>query len=142
MTCLFAGGPCNTQAKGSLDKYYCTRCSFYEKLDRDYVDYIKKDLTRKLQETIDKKKPLSLLSLDLDDEYILSDGDLNDFMLTNHCYHLSWAVFKHLPSNYPIFRLFLLASNRSGIVYSYKLLFFSLSLTHTCRSKTVQCAQL
>lgn len=115
MTCLFAGGPCNTQAKGSLDKYYCTRCSFYEKLDRDYVDYIKKDLTRKLQETIDKKKPLSLLSLDLDDEYILSDGDLNDFMLTNHCYHLSWAVFKHLPSNYPVFRS-LLASNRFGIV--------------------------
>lgn len=102
MTCLFAGGPCNTQALDSLEKYYCTRCSFYEKLDRDYVDYIKKDLTRKLPEIHDKsKKSLPSLTLDIDDDNDDTlDGDLNDFMLMNHCYHLSWAIFKHLPSNY------------------------------------------
>lgn len=94
MTCLFAGGPCSNQGKEVLEKYYCTKCSFYEKLDRDYMDYIKKDITRRLEETSDKSLP----NTDDDDNDDLDD-ELTDAMLENHCYHLSWAVFKHLPCN-------------------------------------------
>lgn len=91
VTCLVAGGPCSNQAKEVLEKYYCTKCSFYEKLDRDYMDYIKKDIVRQLQGTSEK-------STDDEDNDDLDD-ELTDAMLENHCYHLSWAVFKHLPCN-------------------------------------------
>lgn len=91
MTCLIAGGPCSNQAKEVLEKYYCTKCSFYEKLDRDYISYIKKDIVRQLQGTSEK-------STDDEDNDDLDD-ELTDAMLENHCYHLSWAVFKHLPCN-------------------------------------------
>lgn len=93
VTCLFAGGPCTNQAKEVLEKYYCTKCSFYEKLDRDYMDYIKKDITRRLEDTSDKSLP----NTDDDDNDIDLDDELTDAVLENHCYHLSWAVFKHLP---------------------------------------------
>lgn len=94
VTCLYAGGPCSTPAKGTLESYYCTKCSFYDKLDKDYMDYVKKDMTRRLEETSDKSQP----NTDDDDNDDLDD-ELTDEMLENHCYHLSWAVFKHLPCN-------------------------------------------
>lgn len=75
-----------------LEKYYCTKCSFYEKLDRDYMDYIKKDIIRRLEDNSDKSLP----NTDDDDNDDLDD-ELTFEMLENHCYHLSWAVFKHLP---------------------------------------------
>lgn len=89
VTCLFAGGTCSNQGKEVLEKFYCTKCSFYEKLDRDYIDYVKKDIARRLEET-------SLPNTDDDDDL---DDELTETMLQNHCYHISWAVFKHLPCN-------------------------------------------
>lgn len=55
------------------------------------MDYIKKDIVRQLQGTSEK-------STDEEDNDDLDD-ELTDAMLENHCYHLSWAVFKHLPCN-------------------------------------------
>lgn len=55
------------------------------------MDYIKKDIVRQLQGTSEK-------STDDEDNDDLDD-ELTDAMLENHCYHLSWAVFKHLPCN-------------------------------------------
>lgn len=78
----------------SNDQSCCTKCSFYEKLDRDYLDYIKKDINKRSDETIEKDKTLPCLGLTaLSDE--LHDST-DDEWITNHSYHLSWAVFKHL----------------------------------------------
>lgn len=79
----------------------CTKCSLlYEKIDRDCMDYIKNDMTRRLKETTDKSQP-SIPIADNENEHVNDlDKDMNDTMLENHCYHLSWAIFKHLPCNY------------------------------------------
>lgn len=62
------------------------------------MDFIKRDITRRLEDG--SEKSLANLAL-LDDEDEENDLDAdNDTMLANHCYHLSWAVFKHLPSMY------------------------------------------
>lgn len=58
------------------------------------MDYIRKDITRRLEDTSDKSLPITD---DDDNDDLIMDDELTDTMLENHCYHLSWAVFKHLP---------------------------------------------
>lgn len=88
MTCSLAGGP--NQRRDSSDNQEadtrCAKCMFYEQLDLDYLSYVKRDLSRALDE------PFPCMEASEDD----SDSDIDDIWKTNHSYHLAWAVFKHL----------------------------------------------
>lgn len=78
----------------SIDEFGCSKCSFYDKLDRDYLDYIKKDVKRTSGNASDSDKSLPFLGLEISEDDF--DEEINDLWKTNHSYHLSWAVFKHL----------------------------------------------
>lgn len=76
----------------------CTKCSFFEKLDRDYLDYVTKIISNKSEEA---NKKVRLVYEPKNIQTLSATGDAIDpgvDWLTNHSYHLSWAVFKHLPS--------------------------------------------
>lgn len=81
----------------SIDQYCCTKCSFYEKLDRDYLDYIKKDI-RRSEDVPEIEGILPCLGSTITEED--SDDSCDYIRVNNHSYHLSWAVFKHLPCKY------------------------------------------
>lgn len=93
---MVAGGPCLSQVKENTDQLCCSKCAFYEKLDRDYLDYVKKEINQRI-DAVDKDKLLPTLNDILDEELgNVQELDWED----NHTYHLSWAVFKHLPCKY------------------------------------------
>lgn len=81
----------------------CTKCSFFEKLDRDYLDYVTKIISNKSEEA---NKKIRLVYEPKSIQTLTANGDAIDpgvEWLKNHTYHLSWAVFKHLPSNFFFF---------------------------------------
>lgn len=138
-TCLFAGGTCLGKSKEQL---YCAKCSFFKKLDRDYLDYIGEFFNKPLCE---KQKQLngsastmgSSLSSTSSSSSSSSGTDIalpeassdtsaipDQSQLEQKClasgktqevgtantsnmvvaladntslYHISWAIFKHLP---------------------------------------------
>lgn len=84
----------------------CTKCSFFEKLDRDYLDYVTKIINNKSEEANKKVRlvyePKNVQSASassaLSSEALTAIAtDPGIEWLSNHSYHLSWAVFKHLP---------------------------------------------
>lgn len=93
-TCSLAGGPCVIQTKDSNDKTCCSKCAFYEKLDRDYLDFIKKEVNRRT-DAAGKDRSLPVLGAAAIEEDLDSESEE---WATKHTYHLSWAVFKHLSS--------------------------------------------
>lgn len=102
-TCLIAGGPCFTKLKENAKQMCCTKCSFFEKLDRDYLDYVTKIISNKSEEA---NKKVRLVYEPKNIQTLSASGDAIDpgvEWLKNHTYHLSWAVFKHLPSTYFFF---------------------------------------
>lgn len=67
------------------------------KLDRDYLDYIKKEINRHSEESTEKDKSLPLGASLTEDDF--DDSDEEEWA-AKHTYHLSWAVFKHLKCKY------------------------------------------
>lgn len=98
-TCLLAGGPCATQE--SPDKLCCSKCTIYEKIDRDYLKEIKRhtdaaaasNMAAVMDSSNDASQPiLGAAAIENDTE----DCDEEDW-IQEHGYHLAWALFKHLP---------------------------------------------
>ncbi|XP_055588217.1 uncharacterized protein LOC129740536 [Uranotaenia lowii] len=139
-TCLIAGGTCLGILKEQL---YCAKCSFFKKLDRDYLDYIGEFFNKPLNERLEKKlngmttpsisgsssssttdiavpseasesesqgdRPASAPgatannnsdgSSSKDAAVASSSEPTQNTALTDKSgiYHISWAIFKHLP---------------------------------------------
>lgn len=110
-TCILAGGPCFTKLMDC-----CPRCMEYEKIDRDYLECITEFINAKSDEANKKVRlvyqPKSGGGVGIsictgDAEGSRSDGtawecatagkDASQEWYKEHSYHLSWAVFNHLP---------------------------------------------
>lgn len=72
----------------------------FEKLDREYLDCVTEYISTKSDEA-NKKVRLVYQAKDINKPVISIDNmiDPSDEWHKDHGYHLSWAVFKHLPSN-------------------------------------------
>ncbi|XP_058813321.1 uncharacterized protein LOC131677496 [Topomyia yanbarensis] len=127
-TCLIAGGTCLGISKEQL---YCAKCSFFKKLDRDYLDYIGEFFNKPLSEKqFQERKQLNgmttssqssssssstteialpdasetELQVDLSAGAARKDGSVVATVSSvvgvidnTSLYHISWAIFKHLP---------------------------------------------
>ncbi|XP_058467636.1 uncharacterized protein LOC131440392 [Malaya genurostris] len=127
-TCLIAGGTCLGISKEQL---YCAKCSFFKKLDRDYLDYIGEFFNKPLSEKqFQERKQLNgILSpsqssssssstmeiavpeqteTDLQDDpstgaprkdgsTVTTVSPVVGLVDNTSLYHISWAIFKHLP---------------------------------------------
>lgn len=86
ITCQFGGG--QNQTKEILERKYCVKCSFNEQIHRSFSDYPK---------VFDSPERCEMDS-DKNDTDV--DVDVDELWCKNHDYHLSWAVFQHLPCKY------------------------------------------
>ncbi|KAL1377676.1 hypothetical protein pipiens_016099 [Culex pipiens pipiens] len=139
-TCLIAGGTCLGKSKEQL---YCAKCSFFKKLDRDYLDYIgeffNKPLCEKQRQQLNGLTTCSSSSSTTSSSSSSSSSSSTDIALpesdsasttpaeksgssgpakdsssdkstsvvvasspstladNTSLYHISWAIFKHLP---------------------------------------------
>lgn len=131
VTCSLAGGP-NQRGDTSDNQEAdprCARCLLYEQLDLDYLGYVKRDLSRALDE------PFPDFEGSEDD----SDNDIDDIWKTNHSYHLAWAVFKQLPGScaHPISAIFTV-----GLWILLMIVPFFSPISDKYRSKSVQCLEI
>ncbi|KAJ6638598.1 Protein FAM193A [Pseudolycoriella hygida] len=102
-TCILAGGPCFTHIKENATQFYCTKCTVFEKLDRDYLDSVTEFIHSKSEEA-NKKVRLVYQPKDTNNPVTFTLESLIDpseQWNKDHGYHLSWAVFKHLPTRRP-----------------------------------------
>lgn len=137
-TCLIAGGTCLGKSKEQL---YCSKCSFFKKLDRDYLEYIgeffskplseKQSLARKhmngmanssqsggsssssitemalpdsseadQQQSAERGSSSSPVK-DEDNSSSTAVATSNALADNTSLYHISWAIFKHMPDRVP-----------------------------------------
>lgn len=99
---MLAGGPCFTQIKENSTQFFCTKCTVFEKLDREYLDCVTEFINTKSDEA-NKKVRLVYQAKDANKPITFSIDNMidpSDEWNKDHGYHLSWAVFKHLPSNF------------------------------------------
>lgn len=96
-TCILAGGPCFTKLKENTKQYYCTKCTVFERIDRDYLECVTEFITSKSDEA---NKKVRLVYQPKDVESLPSEIVIDPTVewLKDHNYHLSWAVFRHMPS--------------------------------------------
>ncbi|KAG4067279.1 hypothetical protein HA402_000270 [Bradysia odoriphaga] len=102
-TCMLAGGPCFTQIKENSTQFFCTKCTVFEKLDREYLDCVTEFINTKSDEA-NKKVRLVYQAKDANKPITFSIDNMidpSDEWNRDHGYHLSWAVFKHLPTRRP-----------------------------------------
>lgn len=83
-----------------LEQMQCTQCSHNDKacanisLDYQMANETDQKLYKSLPPCIDNED-----ETETDNENEI-DNELTELQLSNHCYHLSWAVFRHLPCKY------------------------------------------
>lgn len=117
-TCILAGGPCFTKL---ID--CCTRCMEYEKIDRDYLECITEFINAKSDEANKRVRLVYQPKVgDIAGAGVCpgTGGDTSRCdpapwgvsaigkhesgeWLEDHSYHLSWAVFNHLPGESKVF---------------------------------------
>lgn len=91
-TCLIAGGPDFSKSKENRTPFYCSKCSIYESIDQEYINYVTRNI--KINFEFDSTKVEKLSSTTGDDE-------AKEIQLKPNVYHLAWAVFKRLPDRVP-----------------------------------------
>lgn len=84
-----------------LDQMRCARCTAnQDQLDTNKLDYE----TANALLGPHSCRPVTLIFESEDetetDNENESDSELSELQFNNHCYHLSWAVFTHLPCEY------------------------------------------
>lgn len=102
-----AGGPCANRPQENTDQLCCSKCSFYKKLDRNYLDKIKKEINGRSDATAagaaaaTSSKEKQQVILGASAIVSCTDDGSEDDWVQNHSYHLAWALFKHLPGRKP-----------------------------------------
>ncbi|XP_055678177.1 uncharacterized protein LOC129786938 isoform X2 [Lutzomyia longipalpis] len=98
-TCLIAGGPVFSQSEEQNLKI-CAKCCF-KTFDRDYLTHVMKFIHKHEEKYfVETDKGRQCISFDL----FSTDGDASVATPKPEnqiIYHLSWAVFKHLPGRVP-----------------------------------------
>ncbi|GAB0092497.1 uncharacterized protein DMENIID0001_074930 [Sergentomyia squamirostris] len=120
-TCLIGGGPVFTQSEEQNLKI-CAKCCF-RTFDRDYLTYVMKFIHKHEEKYfVETDKGRQCISFDLfstDEDAVASVVKSENQLI----YHLSWAVFKHLPDRVP---------------YTIK----KLDLRHLCMFRPVPCRRV
>lgn len=108
-TCILAGGPCFSKLMKNAKQNYCVKCTVFERIDRDYLDCVTEFMNSKTDEAnqtvrlVYQPKDVEQLQLEVDAksaaaaQQCIVDKDETAEWSRDHGYHLSWAVFKHLP---------------------------------------------
>lgn len=142
-TCILAGGPCFTQLKENSTQFYCTKCTVFEKLDREYLDCVTEFINTKSDEA-NKKVRLVYQAKDTNKPITFSIDNMIDpseEWTNNHGYHMAWAVFKHLPSNIKTFLLFDSFTKCDNLILTARRPYNTLnfSVEHFCSYQTPVC---
>lgn len=97
---MLVGGPCFTKLMENAKQNYCVKCTVFERIDRDYLDCVTEFISNKSEEANKKVRlvyqPKEVPVL----QSVVQDDEPMQEWSRQHGYHLSWAVFKHLPCKY------------------------------------------
>jgi len=96
-----AGGPSYTKIRDNCMQLFCSKCSFFEKLDPDYLDIAAKLFNNRI---LGKSENEELLIPPICFAKTPAELKLESIEFKNNIvYHISWAVFKHFPGIFYFF---------------------------------------
>lgn len=103
-TCLIAGGPDFSKSKEVRTPTYCPKCSIYEAYDREYINYVTRNIKINFEFDSSKVEQLSATGTGGAAVEKSESGEKENSkqdLLKPNVYHLAWAVFKRLPDRVP-----------------------------------------
>lgn len=95
-----AGGPSQISGTEHLKPLYCNKCSFYKKMDREYIDVVNNLIAKREPFGIDNKQSITIPPHKMTPQQV-TDEIIKPLKAKQYTYHISWAVFKHLPDSVP-----------------------------------------
>lgn len=95
-SCILAGGPSTCGIKKPNKEFFCTRCTKFEMINRDYLQSVTEFLDAGEDGAEGTSKTLAVARAKRAAD-AAARRPVWDEWLQEHSYHLAWAVFQHLP---------------------------------------------